>query len=57
MTGSGEKWITELDDAALRELFSLAPDAALAADEAGDRGNAPAARSRGGRKHPAPRHP
>ncbi|HYL04489.1 MAG TPA: DEAD/DEAH box helicase, partial [Thermoanaerobaculia bacterium] len=57
IVGSGETWITELDDAALRELFSLAPDAALAADEAGDRGSAPAARRQGGSRRPAPRHP
>jgi SNF2 family DNA or RNA helicase len=32
VVGAGERWITELDDAELRDLFSLAPDAAI--DEA-----------------------
>ncbi len=30
----GERWITELDDAALRELFSLTPDAVIAGSAA-----------------------
>jgi SNF2 family DNA or RNA helicase len=34
IVGQGEQWITELDDAALRDLFSLAPDAVVAGDEA-----------------------
>ncbi|MBI3106073.1 MAG: DEAD/DEAH box helicase, partial [Candidatus Rokubacteria bacterium] len=34
IVGQGEQWITELDDAALRDLFSLAPDAVIAGDEA-----------------------
>ncbi len=29
VVGQGEQWITELDDRALRELFSLAPDAVV----------------------------
>jgi len=33
IVGAGEQWITELDSASLRELLSLAPDAAIAADE------------------------
>jgi superfamily II DNA or RNA helicase len=64
IVGGGEKWITELDDAALRELFSLAPDAALAADEAGgDRGDtlpralARRERRESGSRPPAPRQP
>jgi SNF2 family DNA or RNA helicase len=63
IVGGGEKWITELDDAALRELFSLAPDAALAADEAGDRGDTlPRALARresreSGSRPPAPKQP
>lgn len=32
IVGAGEQWITELDDAALKDLFSLAPDAVIAAD-------------------------
>ena len=39
IVGEGEEWITELDDAALRELFALAPDAVVAGDESdGDEG-------------------
>jgi SNF2 family DNA or RNA helicase len=34
IVGQGEQWITELDDRSLRELFALAPDAVVAADEA-----------------------
>jgi len=34
IVGQGEQWITELDDAALRDLFSLAPGAVVAGDEA-----------------------
>jgi SNF2 family DNA or RNA helicase len=33
IVGEGEQWITELDDRGLRELFTLAPDAVVAADE------------------------
>jgi hypothetical protein len=57
IVGAGEAWITELDDVALAELFSLAPDAALAADEPGDRIDAPAApRERESKaRRPAPR--
>ncbi|HEY6323159.1 MAG TPA: DEAD/DEAH box helicase [Thermoanaerobaculia bacterium] len=55
IVSGGERWITELDDAALRELFSLAPDAALAADEAWDRGIAPKARRESRRNGPAPK--
>jgi SNF2 family DNA or RNA helicase len=31
IVGSGERWITELDDAGLRDLFSLTPDAVVVA--------------------------
>ncbi len=60
IVGGGERWITELDDAALRELFSLAPDAALPADDADDAvddagGGAPPERRRSGSRRPAPR--
>ena len=34
IVGQGEHWITELDDAALRDLFALAPDAVVVGDEA-----------------------
>jgi SNF2 family DNA or RNA helicase len=34
IVGQGEQWITELDDGALRELFSLAPGAAQAGEDA-----------------------
>lgn len=34
IVGHGEQWVTELDDAGLRELFSLAPDAVVAGDDA-----------------------
>jgi len=50
IVGQGEQWITELDDRALRELFALAPDAFVAADEA-DREEAD-----GGEPGPVPRH-
>ena len=33
IVGSGEGWITELDDASLRELVSLSRDAAPMVDE------------------------
>ena len=33
IVGAGERWITELDDAALRELFTLSTDAVVAADD------------------------
>ena len=33
VVGTGEKWITELGDAELRDLFSLAADAALGSDD------------------------
>jgi SNF2 family DNA or RNA helicase len=32
IVGTGEKWITELGDEALRDLFSLAPDAVVTAN-------------------------
>lgn len=32
IVGAGEHWITELDDDALRDLFSLAPDAVISED-------------------------
>ncbi len=35
IVGRGEQWITELENDALRELFSLAPEATRAADELG----------------------
>jgi len=41
IVGAGERWITELDDAALRELVTLSADAVVAADD----GNGEAARS------------
>ncbi|WP_437537803.1 DEAD/DEAH box helicase [Sorangium sp. So ce726] len=37
VVGQGEAWITELDDAALRELFALSRDAVLGAGELDDR--------------------
>ena len=52
IVGAGEQWITELGDAALRELFSLASDAVVASDEAdesdglGEPGPAPRRRVR-----------
>lgn len=51
IVGAGEQWITELDDAALKDLFSLAPDAVIAtdvtdADERSDQGAAVAVRKR-----------
>src|SRR5216117_3633958 len=52
IVGAGEQWITELGDAALRELFSLASDAVVASDEAdesdglGESGPAPRRRVR-----------
>jgi hypothetical protein len=33
VVGAGERWITELDDGSLRDLFSLSTDVAIAADE------------------------
>jgi len=33
IVGAGEQWITELDDRALRELFSLSADAAVGVEE------------------------
>jgi len=50
IVGQGEQWITELDDAALRALFALAPDAVVAGDDA-DRDEADGA----GEPRPAPR--
>lgn len=32
IVGAGEQWITELDDASLKDLFSLAPDTVIAPD-------------------------
>jgi hypothetical protein len=60
IVGQGERWITELDDAALRDLFSLASDAVVASEEpdrdAGDAEPSPAPRRRGGGEgsEPAP---
>ncbi|HWM84897.1 MAG TPA: DEAD/DEAH box helicase [Kofleriaceae bacterium] len=34
IVGRGEQWVTELDDEALRDLFSLAPDAVIGDEEA-----------------------
>ena len=50
IVGQGEQWVTELDDAALRDLFALAPDAVVAGDEA-DRDE----EGGGGEPRPAPR--
>ena len=33
VVSSGERWITELDNDALRDLFSLAPDVTVASDD------------------------
>lgn len=38
IVGAGEHWITELDDVQLRELFSLSPDAVIAAEGADGEG-------------------
>jgi SNF2 family DNA or RNA helicase len=37
VVGQGEAWFTELDDAALRELFALSRDAVTGAGELDDR--------------------
>ena len=37
IVGAGEQWITELDDAALRELFTLSADAVVAADDGNEK--------------------
>lgn len=57
IVGAGEHWITELDDAALRELFTLSADAVVAADEGnGASARAPRpANSLSLRRAPAPR--
>jgi SNF2 family DNA or RNA helicase len=47
IVGQGEQWITELDDAALRDLFALAPDAVVAGDEEGAAEARPGPRRRG----------
>jgi len=47
IVGQGEQWITELDDAALRDLFALAPDAVVAGDEEGAAEARPVPRRRG----------
>jgi SNF2 family DNA or RNA helicase len=39
IVGRGEQWVTELDDAALREMFALAPDAAIGDGDGGGEGN------------------
>ncbi len=49
IVGEGEQWITELDDAALRDLFALAPDAVVAGEEA-DRDEVDGDESRPGRR-------
>jgi SNF2 family DNA or RNA helicase len=41
IVGSGEHWITELDDADLRELFALSHDAAVAGDDGSNEDDAP----------------
>jgi hypothetical protein len=57
IVGVGEQWITELDDAALRELFTLSADAVVAADEGtGESANTPRrAHALGLRREPEPR--
>ena len=53
--GAGEHWITELDDAALRELITLAPGAASGADDgASERGGSgpPALRKKRAKRAP-----
>jgi superfamily II DNA or RNA helicase len=46
IVGSGEQWITELDDAGLRELFSLSEDAIVGANDGDeDTENMPAPRA------------
>src|SRR5881409_143493 len=47
IVGQGEQWITEFDDAALRDLFALAPDAVVAGDEEGAAEARPVPRRRG----------
>ncbi len=57
IVGAGEQWITELDDAALRELFALSADAVVAADDGnGESARAPRrAHPLGLRREPEPR--
>jgi SNF2 family DNA or RNA helicase len=46
VVGAGEKWITELGDEQLRNLFSLAPDAVITAEaELEERATSPRTRS------------
>jgi SNF2 family DNA or RNA helicase len=47
---SGERWITELSNAELKELFTLSTDAPVAGDERDDDGPAPIARPRARRE-------
>ncbi|HKE15594.1 MAG TPA: C-terminal helicase domain-containing protein, partial [Kofleriaceae bacterium] len=49
IVGRGEQWVTELGDDALRELFALAPDAAVGddGDESGGGGDGGAASGAG----------
>jgi hypothetical protein len=53
IVGAGEKWITELGDEALRELFSLAPDAVVTAN-ASDAEESAEPRAREGVAHGRP---
>ncbi len=54
IVGAGEQWITELDDAALRELFTLSDDAVVAADD-GNTGDGASLRASGpGAREPKP---
>ncbi len=55
IVGAGEQWITELDDAALRDLFTLSADAVVAADDGHVRDEAGGRSS--GSAGPAPRTP
>jgi SNF2 family DNA or RNA helicase len=50
IVGKGEEWVTELDDDGLRELFALAPGAAISDDRAQAPDGAPARAPRRGRR-------
>ncbi len=52
IVGTGERWITELGDEELRELFALSADAAVAGEDE-DEGAARRSPSRGGRNRSA----
>lgn len=49
VVGAGERWITELDDAALGDLLALSSDAVVTTDAADRDGEASAAPRGGGR--------